>query len=412
LPDRLCWPLLALSCSSSRKTATGGNLASGASESLSVADTTTSTSTTVAPLPTTAVAPPKTTTTRPPVRVVPRTVPVSRAPKVTVSPLTVAPVTVHPVTAQPLERTPAAIAADVLPGVVDVDAILGEQQEEALGTGMVLTSSGVILTNNHVIDGATSITVTEVSTGQTFTASVIGDDPSADVAALQLQGASGLPTIPSGDSATVTPGQAVVGIGNAEGAGGEPTIISGTVEATDQSILASDSGTGTSEELSGLIETDTDSVPGDSGGPLVDESGLVVGMTTAGAVANGPSSTEAVSFAIPIDEASDVVQQIVSGQASSTVFLGLPGFLGVELTPGGSSGAQVSGVEVGSPAAQAGLLAGSRIVAVNGVGVGSASALAKALQPYRAGAVVTVTWFGPAGVQHGAVVTLSGGPAD
>ena len=107
-------------------------------------------------------------------------------------------------------------------GVVDIDTVLKYQGAQAAGTGIVLTSSGVILTNNHVIDGATSISVTVVSTGATYTATVVGDDPTQDVAVLQLQNASGLKTAKLGDSNGVSVGEAVTGVGNAGGVGARP----------------------------------------------------------------------------------------------------------------------------------------------------------------------------------------------
>jgi S1-C subfamily serine protease len=372
------------------------------------------TTTTVPATTTTTRAVPKpTTTVRAPARVAP---PVRRA--VPVSSLTVQPVAVQPVIAQPLTATPAAIAAPVLPGVVDIDSDLVGGQESALGTGMVLSSSGVVLTNNHVVDDSTSITATEVATGQTYQAAVIGVDPTDDVAAIQLVGASGVPTVVTGDSSTVAAGQAVVGIGNAEGAGGTPTVTSGTVETTDQTISASDSVSGTPEHLTGMIETDALSEPGDSGGPLVDQSSAVIGMVTAGGVANGPTAKINVSFAIPINEALSIVAEIEAGDAGSTVLLGLPGYLGVVIgtgaspAPGAPSGAVVTTVEVGSPAATTGLVAGDTIVSVDGSVITSSATLVAAIGQYRQGTEVTVGWIDVAGVSRSAAVTLAGGPAD
>ena len=174
-----------------------------------------------------------------------------------------------------------AIASKVDPGLVDINTTLGYQQEQAAGTGIVLSSNGVILTNNHVIDGATSISVTDVGNHKTYTASVVGYDRTKDIAVLQLHNASGLQTATLGNSSNASVGEDVVGVGNAGGTGGTPSAAGGTVTALNQSITASDDGDGTSEQLSGLIETNADIQPGDSGGALVDTSGDVLGIDTA-----------------------------------------------------------------------------------------------------------------------------------
>ena len=171
-----------------------------------------------------------------------------------------------------------AIAARVDPGVVDIDTTLEYPGERAEGTGIVLTSNGEVLTNNHVIEGATAISVTDVGNGRTYVARLLGYDRTSDVAVLQLENASGLRTVSLGNSSSVRVGEGIVGIGNAGGTGGTPSYAGGSVTALDQSITASDEATGTSENLAGLIETDADIRPGDSGGPLVNGSGRVVGM--------------------------------------------------------------------------------------------------------------------------------------
>src|SRR6201994_2103872 len=187
----------------------------------------------------------------------------------------------HATTSSNTTLTTAQIASKVDPGLVDVVSTLGDQNATAEGTGMVLTSTGEILTNNHVIDGATSIKVTDIGNGKTYTATVVGYDATKDIAVLQLQDASGLPTISLGDSSSVTVGSKVTALGNAGGKGGTPSVATGTVTALNQSITASDEGGGSSEQLSGLIETNADIQPGDSGGPLVNSSGQIIGMDPA-----------------------------------------------------------------------------------------------------------------------------------
>jgi S1-C subfamily serine protease len=140
----------------------------------------------------------------------------------------------------------AQIASRVDPAVVDVTSTLGYEQATAKGTGIVLTSNGEILTNNHVINGATSISVTDIGNGKTYKATVVGYDESHDIAVLQLTGASGLTVATTGDSGSAAVGDDVVALGNAGGAGGTPAVASGVVTALNQAITASDEGSGTS----------------------------------------------------------------------------------------------------------------------------------------------------------------------
>jgi S1-C subfamily serine protease len=292
------------------------------------------------------------------------------------------------------------IANAVNQGVVDVTTNLGYQNASAAGTGMVLTSSGEILTNNHVIRGATTIKVTVVTTGKTYTAKVVGTDPTDDVAVLQAQGASGLSTIPLGDSSSVQVGDAVVAIGNAGGTGGAPSVVTGSVTNLNQTITASDENGSNAEQLDGLIEVNAPIVAGDSGGPLANSSGKVIGMDTAASSTQArfsQSTGTSQGYAIPINDALAIAKKIKSGEASSTIHIGLPGFLGVQVTDssgssasssngfggfgglGGSgsatSGAVVQGTTSNSPAADAGISSGDVITSLNGTTVDSAQTL-------------------------------------
>ena len=291
-------------------------------------------------------------------------------------------------------------------GVVDIDTVLGYQNGEAAGTGMVLTSAGEILTNNHVVDGATKITVTVVKTGATYPAAVVGTDPTDDVAVIQLSGASGLQTAHLSSSA-VQVGAAVTAVGNAGGTGGTPSAAAGQVVALGQSITATDESGANAEQLTGLIETDADVQAGDSGGPLFDSSGAVVGMDTAAS-----SGGQVQGYAIPIAKAVSIAKQIESGTDDATIHQGLPAFLGVSVSPSGTGGAAIAGALSGGPAEDAGLAAGDVITAVGGTTVGSADDLTTALQGYRPGQRVTVTWTGTDGASRSASVTLAAGPAD
>ena len=312
------------------------------------------------------------------------------------------------------------IADRVDPGLVDIDTTLGYEEEEAAGTGIVLTSSGEILTNNHVIDGATSISVTDIGNGKTYSATVVGYDTTKDIAVLQLRDASGLQTASIGNSSNVSVGETVVGIGNAGGTGGTPSAAGGTVTALDQSITASDESSGSSEQLTELIETNADIQAGDSGGSLVDSSGQVIAMDTAASAgfsySSGGQSSGYQSYAIPINEAISIAKEIEAGTSTSTIHIGTTGFLGVEIESnaqiGGSSvsGATVAGVVTSSPAQTAGLAAGDVITSVDGQSVDSAEGLSELLEPYAPGDKVTVAWTTTSGLTETATVQLTSGP--
>src|SRR5215471_7575223 len=234
------------------------------------------------------------------------------------------------------------IAAKVDPGLVDVVTTVGYQGGKAAGTGMVLTSTGEVLTNNHVIDGATSIKATDVGNGRTYTAKVVGYDKTRDVAVLQLQNASGLQTVTLGSTGPQA-GQKVIALGNALGKGGTPSVVSGRITGLGQSITASDEGAGDAERLTGMIGHNAPIQPGDSGGPLVNTEGEVIGMNTAASASSGTGSpsqsgqaqTATQAFAIPITRASSIADQIEAGTSSSSVHIGATAFLGVETSPSG-----------------------------------------------------------------------------
>jgi len=310
-----------------------------------------------------------------------------------------------------------------LVGVVDIVTTLDFGSGQAAGTGIVLTSNGRILTNNHVIEGSTSISVTVLSTGRSYSAEVVGTSPSNDVAVIQLTGASGLPTATIGQSADVEVGDPVVGVGNAGNAAGT-SASSGTVTALDQSITASDQGGGNAEQLTGLIETDAPIQAGDSGGPLYAADGSVVGMDTAGQT-NARTGATVAGYAIPIDHAMDVVSKIVAGVDDATIHQGRPAFLGVSQSAsrtggfsGGSSsstsrsGVTISGVIEGTAAAKAGLAAGDTITSLGGQTVTSSAGLSAAITAHNPGDSVRVTWIDSSGATHSATVTLGAGPAD
>jgi S1-C subfamily serine protease len=351
------------------------------------------------------------------------------------------------------------IAKSVDPGLVDVTSTLGYENATAKGTGIVLTSTGEILTNNHVINGATSVTVTDIGNGKTYKATVVGYDESQDIAVLQLSGASGLTTATTGNSSTVSVGNSVVALGNAGGLGGTPSVATGTVTALNQSITASDESSATEENLTGLIETNADIQAGDSGGPLVNSHGQVIAMDTAastgytfggsggGSGGNGgyggfgssgsgssgssgsgasgssgsSSDTTTQGYSIPINTALSVAKEIEASQASSTVHIGATAFIGIEIADSSSSGeggfsSNVSGValagaQAGTPAAEAGLADGDVVTAVNGQSVTSGTQITDLLVGEHPGDKVSISWVDTSGQTHTSTITLATGPA-
>jgi S1-C subfamily serine protease len=329
----------------------------------------------------------------------------------------------------PLNAT--SLAAKVDPAIVDVTSQLKYNDATAEGTGIVISPSGLVLTNNHVIDEATSISAQLVVSGKTYPASVVGYDSTDDVALLQLQGASGLKTVSLGNSGQVKVGQAVLAIGNAEGRGGLPSTAQGTIQALDRTIEASDSGADTSETLHGMLQTDAPIQEGDSGGPLVTSAGKVIGIDTAANTGDsnfGSQTAPATTgFAIPINHAISIADQIAAGHASTTVHIGLGGFMGISVadasqgcgTSNGSSnpfgggntapvnsGALICGVVAGTPANTAGLVEGDVITSVNGQTVASANALTGLLAGDHPGDHVTIGYVNQNSQQQTTTVTL------
>jgi len=349
--------------------------------------------------------------------------------------------------AAPLAGGEQAIVTQVKPGLVIINTTLQYQSEVAAGTGMVINADGLVLTNNHVIDGSTKITATVVSTGKTYPATVVGYDETGDVALIQLQDVSGLTTVPIGNYSAVKVGDAVVALGNAEGQD-TITATAGQVTGLNRTITASDEGGSTaSETLYGMIQTNADVVPGDSGGPLASSVG-VIGMDTAGNDAN--SQQAAVGFAIPVNTALSVARQIAGGHASSVIAIGYPPFMGIFVGSGSSSSPQaqqeqqeqqnggfgssqacytsnadvtvpsaiapvesgtlILGTICGSPAASAGMTGGAVITAVNGQAIGSPDDLTSILARSHPGETISVTWVSPSGHRSTSRLQLAAGP--
>ena len=348
---------------------------------------------------------------------------------------------------QPGAMNDEAVYDEVEPGIVDVSANLQYVQETAEGTGFVIdAAAGLVLTNNHVIDGATSVTVTPVTSGRSYQARVLGYDPGHDVALLQVPGITGLKAVAIGNSSQVRVGTPVLAIGNEAGQGGSPTVAPGVISSLDRTIVASDQSSGLTEILHGMMQTNADIRPGDSGGPLADAAGRVVGINTA---AGGDAVYS--GYAIPINQALPIARQIAAGRPGAHIQIGLPAFLGVlvpsststdprrqasqELRQTGSgsgssrgctdgnttgipasiapasSGALVDGVLCGTPAAAAGLVTGDVITSIGGRTVSTPGSLNAIVNQYRPGSKARLAWVSPRGSRHTAVVTLGAAPA-
>ena len=337
-----------------------------------------------------------------------------------------------------------AVYNKVQPGLVDITSNLGFQGGTAAATGMVITKSGLVLTNNHVINGTTGMKATVVATGQSYAAKFLGYDKNDDVAVLQLYTSSGakpdtMRTVPLGNSTKVSLGDGVVALGNAGGTGSTETVT-GTITGLNQTITASDDGSGTSERLTGMLRTNANIVPGDSGGPLVSTDGQVIGMDTAAATGSFGVGQQDVGFAIPINRALRIANEIISGRGSPSVQIGSEGFLGVLVpakkastvsspsqqrslqiqedqnptSPGvpkagaacvpnsleagiparvapASSGTLVLGELCGTAAAKAGIIAGDVITAVNGQTVTTPNSLTGIMAKFRPGSHVKLS---------------------
>jgi len=356
--------------------------------------------------------------------------------------------------------------AKVGQGIVIINTTLQYSGERAAGTGMVINAAdGLVLTNNHVIESSTKITATVPSLGKTFKATVVGYDVTGDIALIKLQDFSGLHAVPLGDSSKVKTGDSVTAMGNAEGRN-QIATASGSITGVNRTIKASDQGgVVSSETLHGMFQTDAGIVSGDSGGPLVSASGQVIGMDTAGNDVRYPDQQAAAGFAIPINTALSVARQIAASQASDTISIGYPPFIGIYVGQGTSSdpqqqadeqsqgdngfggfggngfggngsgggngqscytndsnlptptsiapvnsGTLVVGTICGGPAAAAGLTAGSVITSVNGTAIGAPPTVHNALAKSHPGDSISLTWVTPSGQHKTASVTLTQGP--
>ena len=320
----------------------------------------------------------------------------------------------------------AKVATKVDPGIVDITTTFAGASGTAEGTGMILSSNGLVLTNNHVVEDAATVSVRDVATNTTYVGTVVGYDLTQDVALIQLTNASGLTTIKTANSDKVTSGEKIVGIGNAGGLGGTPSYVPGSVVALNQAITAGDqTNPAGSEKLNGLIEVNAAIQPGDSGGPLVNAKGEVVGMDTAGSSLNGGfgfisgNTSGNRGYAIPINTALAIVSSITADKAVSGVHIGATAFLGVEFdsaaasfaNANSSSGVTIAGTVPGTPAQKAGLAAGDVITSINGQSATSGSELQTILLTKKPGNTIHVDYLNVNGKAASVNVVLASGPA-
>ncbi len=309
------------------------------------------------------------------------------------------------------------VLAKVEPAVVSIDSASGSGGSaggdfvQAAGSGMIITPDGEVLTNNHVVAGASAVTVTLFGQTKALSAHVLGTDATDDLALIQVDHVSGLPTVTLGDSSQTRVGDSVLAIGNALALAGGPTVTEGIVSAENRSLSAQND-TGQTENLAGLLQTDAAINPGNSGGPLVNAQAQVIGMNTAVASSStGNAPTENIGFAITVDSVKPRLAQLRQGGSGGT---GSPtpavvpssnsAYIGVtvgpvtpavqqqdNLTP--SSGALVLSIQPGSPAASAGLQVDDVIVSLDSTTIQSPSDLTAAIHPHKPGDRVTLSIY-------------------
>ena len=306
---------------------------------------------------------------------------------------------------------PAAIDASAIAqragrGVVSVTAVRPADGTTVSASGIVLTPGGEVLTSNHVIASARSITA-GVAGGATFAAHVMGYDTADDLALLQLEGASGLQPLTPATSTLVPAGTPLVAIGNELGLGGAPAARAVTVAALDQTAttgIATDPASNAT--VRGLIALTPAIGAGDSGGPLVDTGAHAVGMITAAVGANS-----SFGYALPMPRALAIVSEITTGSGGPGVRVGPRAVLGIATTPtaGGAYGALVGSVT--GDAARAGLRAGDVVVSIDDATIASPADIDAALDHHRPGDAVMVGWLDRADMFRSARVQLTSGPA-
>jgi putative serine protease PepD len=303
------------------------------------------------------------------------------------------------------------VAAKVVPSVVKLETKMGRQSEE--GSGIILSSDGLILTNNHVVAaaaakggqlGSESTTTVTFNDGRTASFTVVGTDPSSDIAVVRVQGVSGLTPITIGSSSNLKVGQDVVAVGSPLGL--EGTVTTGIVSALNRPVAAGGEA-GDQNSVLDAIQTDAAINPGNSGGALVNMNGELVGINSAIASLGDTSGPQAQSgniglgFAIPVDEAKRVADQLIQSGTATHASLGVQ--VGNDATV---NGAKIMEVESGGAAAQAGLPSGVVVTKLDDRVISSADGLVAAVRSKAPGDTVTLTYSDPSGGSKTVQVTL------
>ncbi len=290
----------------------------------------------------------------------------------------------------PADGSVESVAQKVLPSVVKID--VSGNGEAGSGSGIILTSDGTILTNNHVVEvaGEGGTIKVDFTDGTSADAEILGTDPLTDTAVIQAKDVTGLTPATIGKSANLGVGEGVVAVGSPFGL--DATVTSGIVSALNRPVNVGSDAAGNSTTYP-AIQTDAAINPGNSGGPLTDMTGAVVGINSSIRTASSQTSEQSGSiglgFAIPIDEVMPIVDQMAKGETPTHARLGLQ--VGNPAT-GDDAGAVVKEVSSGSTASNGGLASGDVITKVDDQRITDADSLVATIRSYRPGDNVTVTW--------------------
>ncbi len=322
----------------------------------------------------------------------------------------------------PKSLSPQAVEHQVDEAIVDIRVVpVGAGSPVVFGTGMILTANGIVLTNNHLVFHARTVTIWLSGHSRAVSARIIGVDPAADVAVLQIPGAQDLPTV-TGASGAPMPGTRVIALGNAGGLGGTPKATTGKILGTGATIVAT--GPAGPETLYGMIETTAPLAPGDSGGPLINRWGLVLGMDTASLnPSDAASGFTGPSFAVPIKTVLAIAERVERHAATPSIYLRPPVNMGIEVCSLAywaahygpvpafvMHGAAVETVDGQGPARNSGIVPGDFITTFNGRTVTGPGELSRLEKDYRPGDRVTVSWVNAAGESLTADVVLGSSP--
>jgi S1-C subfamily serine protease len=299
----------------------------------------------------------------------------------------------------------AAVAARVVPATVNLTIELHYGQGEAGGSGIVLTSTGLVLTDEHVTFQADSITAQVAGRGRSYDAAIVGADAADDVALIQLRGASGLTTATFGDPATARVGDAVMAIGYPDP--GAPVQVRGRITNLRASVSTAPLGEQPAADYTNMLASSAATRPGMSGGPVVDSASRVVGVIESG----DPGRTAAVRT----DVALGIAKRIAAGRADARIVIGLPAILGAAADDarddsGRPSGARITRVHANTPAQAAGLHVTYIVTKLGATAIATALDLELALVPHRPGDRVAISWSDTFGLPHHGTVTLARGP--